>query len=159
MTTRHVRALSVRQPWAWAIIHGGKSVENRVWRRVPRFTLPVTLAIHAGRTPHPEGLADPRVAAAVERAGLIDVESAMSLGAIVGLVTLEDVHPDRGCCRPWGESAPYGTAIHLVLRDPHALARPVRYQGRLGLWDLELPVAAEVLSLAYPTSSGVYVGA
>ena len=22
-------ALSVRQPWAWAIIHGGKDVENR----------------------------------------------------------------------------------------------------------------------------------
>lgn len=25
------KALSVRQPWAWAIIHGGKDVENRAW--------------------------------------------------------------------------------------------------------------------------------
>jgi hypothetical protein len=25
-------ALSVRQPWAWAIIHAGKDVENRGWR-------------------------------------------------------------------------------------------------------------------------------
>jgi hypothetical protein len=24
-----VRALTVRQPWAWAIIYGGKDVENR----------------------------------------------------------------------------------------------------------------------------------
>lgn len=25
-------ALSVRQPWAWAIIYGGKDIENRSWR-------------------------------------------------------------------------------------------------------------------------------
>ena len=25
-----MRVLTVRQPWAWAIIHGGKDVENRV---------------------------------------------------------------------------------------------------------------------------------
>ena len=23
------RAISIRQPWAWAVIHGGKDVENR----------------------------------------------------------------------------------------------------------------------------------
>lgn len=27
--TPPIKALSVRQPWAWAIIHGGKPVENR----------------------------------------------------------------------------------------------------------------------------------
>ena len=26
-------ALSVRQPWTWGIIHAGKPVENRDWRR------------------------------------------------------------------------------------------------------------------------------
>ena len=26
-------ALSVRQPWAWALLHGGKTIENRTWRR------------------------------------------------------------------------------------------------------------------------------
>lgn len=26
-----VKALSVRQPWAWAIVHAGKDVENRNW--------------------------------------------------------------------------------------------------------------------------------
>jgi hypothetical protein len=24
-------ALSLRQPWAWAVVHGGKDIENRVW--------------------------------------------------------------------------------------------------------------------------------
>lgn len=27
-------ALSVRQPWAWAIIHAGKDIENRTWQAV-----------------------------------------------------------------------------------------------------------------------------
>ena len=40
-----MRALTVRQPWAWAIIHGGKDVENRV-RSLGPYRGPV--AIHAG---------------------------------------------------------------------------------------------------------------
>lgn len=27
-----MRALSIRQPWAWAILHAGKDIENRDWR-------------------------------------------------------------------------------------------------------------------------------
>jgi hypothetical protein len=26
-----MKALSLRQPWAWVVIHGGKIIENRVW--------------------------------------------------------------------------------------------------------------------------------
>jgi hypothetical protein len=26
-----MKALSIRQPWAWAIIHAGKDIENRNW--------------------------------------------------------------------------------------------------------------------------------
>ena len=32
--TLPIKALSVRQPWAWAIIHAGKDVENRSWQAV-----------------------------------------------------------------------------------------------------------------------------
>lgn len=134
--------LSVRQPWAWAIIHGGKTVENRVWRGVPRLTPPVPLAIHAGRTPHPEGLTDPRVAAAIRRAGLADVEAAMPLGAIVGLVSLIDMHQDRGCCRPWGESVIDGRVTHLVLADPRPVSEPIPCRGRLGMWTPSHDLAA-----------------
>ena len=38
-------ALSIRQPWAWAIIHAGKDVENRSWRT--DFRGPV--CIHAAK--------------------------------------------------------------------------------------------------------------
>ena len=26
-----MKALSIRQPWAWLILHGGKDIENRDW--------------------------------------------------------------------------------------------------------------------------------
>ena len=38
------RALTLRQPWAWAVVFGGKDVENRTWK--PRK--PFTLLVHAG---------------------------------------------------------------------------------------------------------------
>ena len=41
-----MRALTVKPPWAWAIIHGGKDIENRSWRTHFRGRI----AIHASKT-------------------------------------------------------------------------------------------------------------
>jgi hypothetical protein len=41
-----MKALSIRQPWAWLIIHAGKDIENREWRT--SFRGPVL--IHASKT-------------------------------------------------------------------------------------------------------------
>jgi hypothetical protein len=38
-------ALSVRQPWAWLIVHGHKPIENRSWSTAVRGTI----GIHAGK--------------------------------------------------------------------------------------------------------------
>lgn len=40
-----MRALSIRQPWAWLITHGHKVVENRTWETFYRGPL----LIHAGK--------------------------------------------------------------------------------------------------------------
>ncbi len=40
-----MRAITVRQPWAWAIIHGGKDIENRSRNIAGSYRGPV--AIHA----------------------------------------------------------------------------------------------------------------
>ena len=43
-------ALSVRQPWAWAIIHAGKDVENRSWQAVNHgLRRRGRIAIHAAK--------------------------------------------------------------------------------------------------------------
>ena len=48
-----MKALSVKQPWAWAIIVGGKPLENRDWRYPPKYRGP--LLIHASKTFDDEG--------------------------------------------------------------------------------------------------------
>lgn len=44
-----VMALSIRQPWAWAIIHAGKDIENRSWRSDnPGLRFRGRVCVHAG---------------------------------------------------------------------------------------------------------------
>lgn len=46
-----ILALSVRQPWAWAIIHAGKDIENRSRRAVDHgLNRKGRIAIHAAKT-------------------------------------------------------------------------------------------------------------
>jgi len=40
-----VKALSIRQPWAWMILHAGKDIENRDWQTKFRGTV----YIHASK--------------------------------------------------------------------------------------------------------------
>lgn len=117
-----VGALTVLQPWAWAIVAGHKDVENRGWR-FP-FPTPATIAIHAGRK---------RVADPGRWAGpLPDVET-LPRSAHVGLVDVGEQHEAESCgglCSPW--SGPEGW--HWPLSDPRQLALPVPAYGQLRIW-------------------------
>ena len=42
-------ALSVRQPWAWAILHAGKDIENRTAAAVRHGMKPGVIALHAAK--------------------------------------------------------------------------------------------------------------
>lgn len=42
-------ALSVRQPWAWAILHAGKDIENRSAAAVRHGMKPGRIALHAAK--------------------------------------------------------------------------------------------------------------
>ena len=50
-------ALSIRQPWAWAILHAGKDVENRSepMARSAERLIGQTILLHAGKTVDPDG--------------------------------------------------------------------------------------------------------
>lgn len=164
-----MRAITVKQPWAWAIAHGGKSIENR--SRGTTYRGP--LAIHAGLAwsergatdtrvidairgdRQPEGYYDPpiHVVAEVGRAGFIAVrptDPRYATGVVIAVAELADAHPDAGCCRPWGESSyteasgRKRTAVHhLILEDIRPLPAPLACRGALGYWRLP----ADVLEL------------
>ena len=109
-----MRALTVKQPWAWAILYAGKDIENRGWRT--RYRGP--LVIHSGARLH-EARKMPRGARAVP--------DDFVFSAMLGVVELVDV-VERSRSK-WFEG-PFG----WVLRNPRPFSRPIPCPGRLGLW-------------------------
>lgn len=138
-----MRALTVRQPWAWAIIHGGKDVENRSRNLAGSYRGPV--AIHAALVEDEAAYDDPMIVQALgEQADSWYLLERMATGAFLGIVDLVDVHeayPERhafgnnwqaACCSsPWGQS---DAGVHLVRANPRPLPEPIPARGRLGLW-------------------------
>jgi hypothetical protein len=114
-----VRVLTIRQPWAWAIIHGGKDVENRSWRTAHRGPL----LIHAGA--RFDRSAEPEVRRLASQGPPPPDE--YELGAIVGVVELVDCVRDARS--PWAEAGFW----HWVLTGARPVD-PVSCPGRLGLW-------------------------
>lgn len=167
--TTELRILTVRQPWAWAIIHGGKDVENRPRNIAGDYRGPV--AVHAGLSfdmsragdfsvTHPMGAAMTRW---FTRPGPLSHESGpwtQNRGAIIGVVDLVDVHHaldreqciriTRGAsydgiampCSAWAEPG----AHHMVLANPRPLAVPISFRGALGLRRLDQETTAAVWS-------------
>ncbi|MEV0994617.1 ASCH domain-containing protein [Nonomuraea sp. NPDC050202] len=153
-----MKALSVRQPYAWAIAHGGKDIENRSWGAGYRGPL----AIHAGARWDEDGATDKRILRAlhqfgdrftpplrVERLGPTAVrllrDGQLTAGAVVAVARVELVCIGQrgcGCDSPWTVQGQY----HWRLRDVQPLSAPVPCKGRLGLWDLPDDVEAEVMS-------------
>lgn len=139
------RALTVRQPWAAAIVHGPKNIENRTQQTHRRGRV----LIHAARQ-YEQG-AGGRHAALGEWMVSGRAPRSWVFGAVVGVAEIVDCHPAKpwwrgGCCAPWGEAGPdcEGT-WHWVLAGRRALREPVPARGALGFWRPPAEVLAAVL--------------
>ena len=127
-----MRAITVRQPHAWAIIHGGKDVENRSRNIAGSYRGPV--AIHAGLAKFEQGGMSSE---AHRRAHGSEVGTEIVFGALIGVVDLVEVHDGNECNAGWLCSLwAMHDHQHLVLSNPRPLAKPISYKGALGLWTL-----------------------
>ncbi|MBE7953597.1 ASCH domain-containing protein [Microbacterium sp. R1] len=152
-----MRILTVRQPWAWAIIHGGKTVENRSTNIAGDYRGPVLIHAAIGKTATLNERQERLLLDADEdgRGGIgdwLDGEPIVG-GVILGVVDLVDVHRAEGnengitadmirgdgryalngSCSPWAEANTH----HLVLANPRPLSELIRYRGALGLRRLD----------------------
>jgi len=118
-----MKALTIKQPWVHAILHEGKDIENRSWRRDFRGWL----ALHASAKPNrdarlPRGHQTP------------DLDS-VPCSAICGIARVADIvskSRSKWFWRPDDGSINFG----WVLMDATALKRPIPCKGRLGLWPI-----------------------
>ena len=123
-------ALSIRQPWAWAILHAGKDIENRDWST--RLRGPVCIHAAKGmtagefdgfmRTIHHVSLSCP-----FPSGSTVPHPAALEKGGIVGVAEIVD-------CIERSESPWFFGRYGFVLRN----ARPVDFipvRGALGFFD------------------------
>lgn len=145
-----MRILTVRQPWAWAIIHGGKDVENRVRNIAGDYRGPV--AIHAAASTL--ATFDP------SHHHLWPVKAHHRLGVIIGVVDLVGVHEGhnteqerfkavRSCYQPGKAFGPCSEwaqpdTWHLELSNPRPLRKLIPFKGALGLRRLDTETIAQI---------------
>lgn len=123
-----MKALSIRQPWAWLIVNGHKTIENRTWKTTHRGPV----LIHASKTP--DLTADEMAAyrrAAWEECGVV-IPADLPLGGIVGMADLVDCTLTPDDPDSWHEPGCYA----FILRSPQPMPfRPMK--GRLHFFDVQ----------------------
>lgn len=145
-----VRALSIIQPWADAIIFHGKNVENRSWTTERRGYI----AIHASQKKDRELFQMLKDEYKIH----LNIDES-SFGAIVGFAKIITVIDDDSVTRNTRKwfSGDYG----LVLEDVISLQEPVLAKGALGFWRVDrrtLKKCFEQLSIKNQTKilNGLY---
>lgn len=119
-----MKALSIRQPWAWLIIHGGKDIENRSWHTKFRGRF----LVHASQGMTQQEYANAAAFADLECGVTIPPFNELQRGGVVGSVELVDSLDSSES--PWymGQKA-------FPLRDP----KPMQFsplKGRLGFFEV-----------------------
>ena len=108
-----MKALSINQPWAWTIFHGGKRIENRKWKTNFRGEF----LIHAGQRFDHDGLLwiarnfpELELIQCVSD-GFVNEKEAFPRGGILGRATVIDCVKESGS--PWF-FGPYGFVLSNI---------------------------------------------
>lgn len=123
------RAVSVQQPWAWAIASSGKDVENRT-KSTPHRGL---IAVHAPQHIRRDDIE-------VLRQAGFKVPNDLTVSAVVAVAELANVHSADDCggaCSPWAEPGPGVWHWRLTNTTP---IDPIRVPGKRNLWTLPADV-------------------
>ena len=122
-----MKALSIRQPWAWHILNSGKDIENRDWPTGFRGRVLIHASKGMTRAEYEDGQ-DPlwaRGGPTIER---------LERGGIVGSVEIVD-------CVAVSDSPWFFGRFGFVLRDPKPLPF-VPWKGQLGFFDVPDHIAS-----------------
>ena len=115
-----MKALSVKQPWAWAIVAGYKDVDNRSRRTNFRGGL----LVHAGAELDPLGFQF------LWEMGLYKaLPEDLPRGGLVGIVEVVD------CTKKYDSEWAFPGQWHWVLDRPQEFRNPLPCPGRLGMFD------------------------
>lgn len=163
MTPPVIRGLTLWRPWAAAIVHGPKRIENRPWHPpVGYLDRGLWIAIHAGRRWDAAGaefiLKRWRVgvtnACALEGTwpGAYELQGIVGVARVSAVLSIDELRaetsPEAAVERVWA----FGPWC-WVLETVHALPHPIPCRGAQGLWTLPPAVLAIVEPLCVEPAS------
>lgn len=130
-----IKCISVRQPWAYAIAHFGKDIQNRTWSTRYRGEI----FIHAGKAKLSEEDVN-RTNAVLKKWGLKSIPpGGLQYGYIIARADLVDCVTKSKS--GWFEG-PYGFKLKNV--EP---IEPIPMVGKLGLFNAVLPAKTKIIPL------------
>ena len=146
-----MNALTLHQPWAHAVAHLGKRIENRTWAP-PASAMGAPLAIHAGLQ---------RDAAGDQHLAALGHPPAFGAprGMVVAVVFLVDVLRDAESAKWINQGQWWAGPIAWWFTAVAPLATAVPCRGRQRLWTLPPDVEARVQAQLEAIARGVEVTA
>jgi hypothetical protein len=129
-----MKAISIKQLWAHAILHLGKDIENRDWKTNFRGTV----AIHASGSLFKQQYEE----SAYMIYEIADYQTKLPsfnnvvLGAILGTVEIVD------CVRESDSDWFFG-GYGFVLKNPRRLIKPIYCKGALSFWNVPTEIEAQ----------------
>jgi hypothetical protein len=142
-----MKALSIRQPWAWLICAGYKDVENRTWwiHMPPLLNYPATprrIYVHTGKVIDERAwnfLEDKVTKEVWQMIRTIEFHNALSTTAVIGEVDIVGCKyrfgdENNDLYSVWHEVGMYG----FLLANPTLYDKPIPCKGKLGFFEPDI---------------------
>lgn len=139
-----MKAISIRQPWAWLIVNGYKDIENRSWPTNFRGRI----LIHASKGMTRDDYEDGQEALLyagkfADLSGVaIPAFDEIERGGIVGVATIADCIPGSERTSPWHMMGQFG----FRLTDARPLPL-IPCRGQLGIFNIDQAAAQALRDL------------
>lgn len=145
-----MKALSIKQPWADAIIYHGKDIENRDWNlRHPLLGLPQSIEL-----PHRIAIHASKGLTKAEYEFYIDFMEELNFNGDIEVFTIPEMHEFvRGAilgtveivdCVQKSDSPSFQGEFGFVLRKPIPLKIPIPFRGTLGFWEVPKKIESQI---------------
>lgn len=139
-----MKAISIKQPWAYLIAAGIKDIENRTWK-CPGKYIGERVLIHASKTQYetPMYLLTDEQYDSIKQEKRIEINNSLEYGCIIGSIEIVDCvvnHPSI-----WAEKTNLPEQLsneciwNWVLANPILFDEPIlNVKGKLGFWEYNI---------------------
>ena len=138
-----MKAISIKQPWAYLIAAGIKDIENRTWK-CPGKYIGERVLIHASKTQYetPMYLLTDEQYDSIKQEKRIEINNSLEYGCIIGSIEIVDCVVNHTSI--WAEKTNLPEQLsneciwNWVLANPILFDEPIfNVKGKLGFWDYE----------------------